>query len=45
MHGEKQIFKRKFKNRYNWDLIIAWSVIVGLSVGFWFMLFYLFICT
>jgi hypothetical protein len=45
MRGEKQIYKRKFKSRFNWDLIIAWCVIIGLSLGFWFLIFYLFICT
>ena len=43
MRGEKQAFKRRFKKRYNWDIIIPWCIIIGLSLGFWFTIIYTFI--
>lgn len=45
MRGEKPVYKRKFKKKYNWDVIIPWFIIIGLCFGFWFLIIYLFICT
>ncbi|MCJ7661871.1 MAG: hypothetical protein MUO67_22220 [Anaerolineales bacterium] len=41
LHEDAQIIPAETKVRMRWDIVAAWTVAVGFSIGVWIILFFI----